>query len=73
MKYHRTRSSLGSKERRGQYSITSTLTYTPIGHLEGDEEHAATAKAVEEDKELIKTGFEYDTERDGIKSYRKRK
>jgi len=32
-----------------------------------------TAATLEEDEELIKAGFEYVTERDGIKIYRKRK
>jgi len=44
-----------------------------IDHFEGDEEYAATARIVEEDKELIKTAFEYDPERNGIDSDRKRK
>ena len=40
--------------------------------FEADEYHTATAKTVEEDKELIKKDFEYDTKRDEIKSYGKR-
>ena len=35
--------------------------------------HAKTATNVKEDEELIAAGFEYVTERDGIKIYRKRK
>ena len=41
--------------------------------FEGDEYHIATAKTIKEDEELLKTGFEYVTERDEIKIYRKRK
>ena len=73
MEYHRTRDILYVKERLGHKSITLMLIYTHMVTFEGDEYHAATAKTVEEDKELIKTDFEYVTERDGIKIYRKRK
>jgi hypothetical protein len=31
------------------------------------------ASTIEEDKELIEAGFEYVTDRDGLKIYRKRK
>jgi len=31
------------------------------------------SKTLEEDKELLEVGFEYVTERDGVKIYRKRK
>jgi len=33
----------------------------------------ATAKTIKEDEELLKAGFEYVTERDRVKIYRKRK
>jgi len=35
--------------------------------------HVRTAKTLKEDEELLKAGFEYVTERNGIKIYRKRK
>jgi hypothetical protein len=41
--------------------------------FEGDEYHIATAKTIKEDEELLSAGFEYVTEREGIKIYRKRK
>jgi len=37
------------------------------------EYHVKTAQNVKEDEELIAAGFEYVTERDEIKIYRKRK
>jgi hypothetical protein len=41
--------------------------------LLGDKYHSVTAKTIKEDEELVKLGFDYVTERDGIKIYRKRK
>jgi hypothetical protein len=35
--------------------------------------HVKTAKTIKEDEELIEAGFEYVTEKDGAKIYRKRK
>jgi hypothetical protein len=57
----------------GHRSIENTLIYTQLINLESDEFHVRVAKTLEEDKELIKAGFEYVTERDGVKVYRKRK
>jgi predicted transcriptional regulator with HTH domain len=34
---------------------------------------AAAARTLKEDKELLKSGFEYVTDRDGVRIYRKRK
>lgn len=49
---------------------------TTKGHLvnfEADEYHTATSKSLKQDEELLMAGFDYVTERDGIKIYRKRK
>jgi integrase len=73
MEYHRTKDILHVQERLGHRSITSTLVYTHLVNFEGDEYHTATSKSLKEDEELLKTGFEYVTERDGVKIYRKRK
>lgn len=73
MEYHRTKDILHVKERLGHRSITSTLIYTHLVNFEADEYHTATAKSLKEDEELLQAGFEYVTERDGIKIYRKRK
>jgi hypothetical protein len=41
---------------------------------EEDEQYITrTAKTIEEDTKLIENGFQYVTERDGVKLYRKRK
>jgi len=69
----KTKDILHVKEKLGHKSITSTLTYTHLVNFESDEYHTATSKSLERDEELLKAGFEYVTERDGIKIYRKRK
>lgn len=43
------------------------------GQLRDEEFTVRVATTLEEDRELIKVGFEYVTERDGAKIYRKRK
>jgi integrase len=67
MEYHRTKDILHVKERLGHRSITSTLIYTHLVSFEGDEYHTATSKSLKEDEELLKAGFEYVTEREGVK------
>ena len=42
-------------------------------HFKGDEYPVRTAKSVKEASELIESGFEYVTEMDGVKLFRKRK
>jgi len=73
MEYHRTKDILHVKERLGHRSINSTLIYTHLVNFESDEFHTATSKSLEEDEELLKVGFEYVTEREDVKIFRKRK
>jgi integrase len=73
MEYHKTKDLLHVKERLGHRDINSTRIYTHLVTFEGDEYHTATAKTIKEDEELLRTGFEYVTDRDGVKIYRKRK
>jgi len=73
MEFHRTKNLLHVKERLGHRSILNTTIYTHLVSFEGDDYHTATSKSIYEDEELLKSGFEYVTERDGIKIYRKRK
>ena len=49
------------------------MMYTQLINFENDDYHCKTAKTLKEDQELIESGFEFVTERDGIKIYRKRK
>ena len=73
MEYHKTKDILHVQERLGYRHITSTLIYTHLVSFESDDYHVRIAKTLKEDEELLKAGFEYVTERDGIKIYRKRK
>jgi hypothetical protein len=73
MEYHRTKDILHVKERLGHRNINSTLVYTHLINFESNEYHIRVAKTLEEDKGLLEAEFEYVTERDGIKIYRKRK
>ncbi len=73
MEYHKTKDLLHVQQRLGHRSILSTMIYTQLVNFESDNYHVKTAKNVKEDEELIAAGFEYVTERDGIKIYRKRK
>ena len=54
-------------------SIDSTMIYTHLVSFESDEFHVRVAKSIKEDEELIEAGFEYITDRDGMKLYKKRK
>lgn len=74
MEFHKTKSLLVVKKLLGHRSINSTLIYTHLVDFENpDEWHCRTANTVEEAKELIEAGFEYVTEMDGCKLFRKRK
>jgi len=73
MEYHKTKDILHVQERLGYRSITSTLIYTHLVNFESDEFHTAISKSLEEDEELLKAGFEYVTEREDVKIFRKRK
>ena len=73
MEYHKTKNILHVQKKMGHRDLKSTLIYTHLVNFEADEYHTATSKSLKEDEELLKAGFEYVTERDGIKIYRKRK
>ena len=49
------------------------MIYTHLINFENKEFIVKTASTLKEDEELIKACFEYVTERNGIKIYRKRK
>ena len=49
------------------------MLYTHLIHFERDEYIVKTASNLKEDEELLLAGFEFVTEREGTKIYRKRK
>ncbi len=74
MEYHKTRDLLHVKARLGHKDLRTTLKYTQlIETLENDEYHCKTATNVKEATNLIENGFDYITEIDGTKLFRKRK
>ena len=73
MLYARTRDILLVKQQLGHKKIETTLIYTQLINLNDDEWTCRTATNVKQSKELIEAGFEYVTEQDGLKLYRKRK
>jgi len=73
MLYHKTRDLLYTKQQMGHSQIKTTLIYTQLLNLNDDEWTCKVAHNSQEDTQLIEAGFEYVTDRDGLKFYRKRK
>lgn len=57
----------------GHTNINATLIYTHLINVRSDEYHVRVAKTIDETKELLEVGFEYVTDMDDIKLFRKRK
>ena len=77
MEYHKTRDILHVQRLLGHKNIQNTLIYVNIEQAlfqnTNEEFHVATARTVEEACRLVEVGFEYVTDMDGIKIFRKRK
>lgn len=73
MTYYKTRDILYVKEILGHVSIQNTLVYTHLVNFNENEWACATARNLQEACSLIEQGFEYVTEMDGAKIFRKRK
>jgi hypothetical protein len=73
MEYHRTKDILHVMQLLGHKNIKYTLKYTQLVNFRDDEYICKVAKNPKEIKELIEAGFEYVTEQDGLKFFRKRK
>lgn len=72
--YHKSKDILLVKQQLGHKKMETTLLYTQLVNFgEEDEFYSATAKTVEETAKLIEQGFDYVTEVDGVKLFRKRK
>ncbi len=76
--YHKTKDILYIKDYLGHKNIETTMKYITIERQiycspATEEFRTRVATTVEEDRELLEAGFEYVTERDGAKIYRKRK
>jgi integrase len=73
MEYHKTKDILHVMNILGHKSISNTLVYTHLVNFDNDEFICKTATSVEEAINLIEHGFEYVTEMDSVKIFRKRK
>ena len=71
--YHQTRDILLVMRTLGHKDIRNTLVYTHLMDTRDDEYVCKTAKSLAEAGSLIEAGFEYMTELDGVKLFRKRK
>lgn len=75
--YHKTKSIMHVKQILGHKSVMSTQVYinieASIFQFSNDEYNSATAKTIEEAQKLIESGFDYVTEMNGIRIFRKRK
>jgi integrase len=73
MEYHKTKDLLYVKALLGHKDLRTTLRYTQLLELGSDEYTCKVAKTLEEATNLIENGFEYVTEMDGLKLFKKRK
>jgi hypothetical protein len=73
MLYHKSKLILLVKAKLGHKNINNTLIYTHLVNFSEDEYETATASTVEEACKLIEVGYEYITEMEGVKIFRKRK
>ena len=73
MEYHKTRDILHVMQFLGHRSIKTTLRYTQLIAFANDEYTCKAADNVEQAKQLIESGFDYVTDIEGLKLFRKRK
>ena len=73
MEYHRTKDILHVMRMLGHKSITNTLKYTQLVDFQNDDYVCKAAKTLTEASQLIEAGFEYVTEMEEVKLFRKRK
>lgn len=72
MEYHKTKDILHVKQLLGHKNINNTLIYTHLVSFESDDWVCKVAQTLEEAVELVEAGFEYVTEVEGKKIFRKR-
>ena len=73
MTYHRTKDIVYTQQKMGHRNIKNTLIYTRLVNFKSDEYTVRVAETVEAACELVEAGFEYITEIEGQKIFRKRK
>jgi len=73
MEYKKTRNILYVKQLLGHKRLENTEIYTHLIEFENDEYHSATATTIDEARKLVEDGFDYVTDIEGTKLFRKRK
>jgi len=73
IEYHKTKDILHAMRVLGHKNIKNTLIYTQLVNFQDDEYISKVAWTLEEGCKLVKAGFEYVTEIEGGKIFRKRK
>ncbi|MFB3889882.1 MAG: tyrosine-type recombinase/integrase [Candidatus Bathyarchaeia archaeon] len=73
MEYYKTRDILHVKYVLGHKRIENTLVYTHLLPIRDEEFVCKVARTLQEATALVESGFEYVTEMDGVKIFRKRK
>jgi integrase len=73
MEYARTKDILHVMKILGHRNIRNTLVYTQLVHFEEDEYVCKVASTVQEATELVENGFDFVTDVEGLKLFRKRK
>jgi integrase len=71
--YAKTKDILHVMKVLGHKNIKNTLVYTQLVNLKDDEYVCKAARTIEEMSNLIEAGFEYVTDMEGVKLFRKRK
>ena len=73
MTYYKTKDILYVKQQLGHKKLETTLIYTRLVNFGEEEYTCRVAKTLDEAAQLIEQGFEYVTEMEGTKIFRKRK
>jgi hypothetical protein len=73
MEYHRTKDILHVMRLLEHRNIKNTLRYAQLIDFDTDEYICKAAKTIKEAQELVESGFDYVTEIDNVKLFRKRK
>jgi integrase len=73
MEYNRTKDILHVMQLLGHKNIRNTLVYTHLVNFQSDEYVCKVARTVEEARQLVENGFDYVTDVEDMKLFRKRK
>ena len=73
MEYHKTKDILHVQQLLGHKRVEATMLYTLLVNFQSDDYHAKVAKTLKEACELVEAGFEYVTDMESGKIFRKRK